>query len=444
MGRTGRGWRRFLVFAELTKSKKGVEYVALFTYFSFQCKFVSRSQKSIVLTRIAWIRIIFCQGPRQVINALTIYSVFNAKLDPSTSKDVGSAFVQFFKNVGVLASSEHQQAVILSGMVFTLVVWIFGALSLLLAGIFYIVFLWHHIPSADGGLTGYCSRKINQRLKSIVSVRINKALEEDERRRMKADAKAAKKGECSSLGRQATVPTLFDSKDDDKLPNMPMLNRNDTTTTLPLYSSRPGTPSSFELGNLNEKRPFSHRTITGSSTTSNAPLINNTSETGYGRAASPALSVRSFETRSPVPRNLTGNYSNPAAAARMPPMSDRPYTPNSNPAVYSSPDPYNRPMPLAVNDLRSNTPMSPPSSYGPAPVYNANAQGYQSYSRSASAGPPRSNPQATGGVYRNGTDPTGYGVGPPTSSSGSSVRSGIPFPRMGQGQGQGEQGGWRG
>lgn len=33
----GKGWRRFLVFAELTKSKKGAEYVALFTYFSFQC-----------------------------------------------------------------------------------------------------------------------------------------------------------------------------------------------------------------------------------------------------------------------------------------------------------------------------------------------------------------------------------------------------------------------
>jgi hypothetical protein len=34
----GRGWRRFLVFAELTKKKKGAEYVALFTYFSFQGK----------------------------------------------------------------------------------------------------------------------------------------------------------------------------------------------------------------------------------------------------------------------------------------------------------------------------------------------------------------------------------------------------------------------
>lgn len=34
----GRGWRRFLVFAELTKSRKGAEYVALFSYFSLQCE----------------------------------------------------------------------------------------------------------------------------------------------------------------------------------------------------------------------------------------------------------------------------------------------------------------------------------------------------------------------------------------------------------------------
>lgn len=38
MGQKGRGWRRFLVFAELTKSRKGAEFVALFTYFSFKGK----------------------------------------------------------------------------------------------------------------------------------------------------------------------------------------------------------------------------------------------------------------------------------------------------------------------------------------------------------------------------------------------------------------------
>jgi Fungal potassium channel len=36
MGKEGRGWKRFLVFAELTKGKKGADYVALFTYYSFE------------------------------------------------------------------------------------------------------------------------------------------------------------------------------------------------------------------------------------------------------------------------------------------------------------------------------------------------------------------------------------------------------------------------
>lgn len=47
MGKNGRGWRRFLVFAELTKSKKGAEYVALFTYFAFQCKSCFQPQNPI-------------------------------------------------------------------------------------------------------------------------------------------------------------------------------------------------------------------------------------------------------------------------------------------------------------------------------------------------------------------------------------------------------------
>lgn len=33
-----KGWKRFLVFAELTKSKKGVDYIALFVYFQFNGK----------------------------------------------------------------------------------------------------------------------------------------------------------------------------------------------------------------------------------------------------------------------------------------------------------------------------------------------------------------------------------------------------------------------
>lgn len=338
-----------------------------------------------LLTIQAWIRIIFCQGPRQVINALTLYSVFRAKLDPTNANDVGSTLLGFFKNIGILAQQQHQQAVILSGMTFTLVIWVFGALSLLLAVLFYVFFLWHYIPNADGGLSGYCERKVNQRLAKIVSVKVNKAIEEEERKRIKADAKAVKKGEMPAFGRQATLPTLFDPKSDDKLPEMPMLNRNDTMTTLPQYSSRPGTPSGqptlpgFELDQLDQKRPFPNRSVTGSSAVSgqsfesNAPLMGNASDIGYGRAASPAPSLPPLDTngfpRAPR-RTMTADSQNSnwshgpqQSPPRMPTVTgDRGYT--QSPVSYGdsprsqaqpSMDSFGRPMPRAVDELRSNS-----------------------------------------------------------------------------------------
>jgi len=305
-----RGWKRFLVFSELTTSKKGAEYVALFTYFSFQ----------------SWIRVIFCSGPRQVINALTLRELYVAKLDPA-EPDAATSILKFFENFGILAKQDREQAVVLSGMLFTLIIWVFAALSLLLAMAFYLLFLWHYIPNGDGGLSGYCERKINGRLREIVSVKVNKAIQEEERKRVKADQKAFKNGEKPTLGRQATLPTLFDTKSTDKLPAMPMLNRNDTTATLPPYTSRPGTPSNqqprlpdLELSNLDQKRPMgpsrlgtSSSAISSASYASNAPLMAAAADMGYARAASPAPSLPHLDTNQPAfpfpgpQRTMTGS-----------------------------------------------------------------------------------------------------------------------------------------
>ncbi|KAA8565476.1 hypothetical protein EYC84_009335 [Monilinia fructicola] len=315
MGRNGRGWRRFLVFAELTKSKKGTEYVALFTYFAFQ----------------SWIRVVFCQGPRQVINALTLYSVFQAKLDPTESDDVGDALLTFFKNVGILA-----------------------------------------------GATTSTSRY-------LICAKVNKAIEEEERKRAKADQKAAKKGEKIG-GRQATLPTLFDSNDGDKLPDMPMLNRADTMATLPQYTSRPGTPSghipqtaTFELEKLDQKRPPLGRFGTGTSYSSNAPLVNNAGEMGRLPDLPPLDTDLPFS--GPQRTNTGGSQGSqwqrgspqglPQGPPRMPSaMGDRGFT--ASPFSYAdgrntpgfpgaqrqnTMDSYGRQIP------RSHTPMGP----GPAP-----------------------------------------------------------------------------
>lgn len=383
-----------------------------------------------------------------MLNALTLWSFIQPRFD-GNAKDPGSAILIFFQNIGKVAESNHQQAIVLSGMLFTFVIWVFGALSLLLSVLFYVLFLWHYIPNADGGLSGYCERKINRRLANIVSVKVDKALREEDQKRAKADAKAAKKGE-KPVGRQATLPTFGDSGG-DKLPAMPMLNRNDTTTTLPLYSSRPGTPSGqppmpgLELNLLDQKRPLPSRNMTGMSAASNtsfasnAPLMGNASDMGYGRSASPAPSLRQLENGFPAPQRTMTSNSYGQGPPRMPSaMGDRGYTASpvsydnqSPPAPYgNSPpiDPYGRPMPRAVDDLRSNTPSGPAPSMGPRMPFNDHGRigsqgsidsygraspaptsgGYAPYNpsaRSASPAPGSQNYPAAAPQYRNMTDP---------------------------------------
>ncbi|KAK7409007.1 Potassium transporter [Neonectria punicea] len=294
---SGHGFRRFLVFAELTKSKKGAEYIALFTYFSFQ----------------SWIRVIICSGPRQVINAFTIKAVYESQLAIS-NEDVGGSIKGFFEKIKTLAEKDYRQALTLSGMCFTLVVWVFSALFLLTAVLFWVFFLWHWIPSADGGLSGYCGRKVTKTLMKIVTKTVNKALAREEANRLRAEFKTARKnGEKPPMERMATLPTLpnVGPLNNDKLPDMPMLGRNDTMMTLPAYSSRPGTPRDAEMNKMEQRRPVPSRTGTMASNatySSRAPLVSTASEMGYGRAPSPTPQVPNLDLGNyPPPRSATAS-----------------------------------------------------------------------------------------------------------------------------------------
>lgn len=234
---SGRGWKRFLVFAELTKSKKGAEYIALFTFFSFQ----------------SWIRVLLCAGPRQVVNGFTLFSVYKAKLEIE-GNNFDSSLASFIEKIKALATEETRQAVILCGMLYTVVVWIFSFLSLLLAALCFICYLWGYIPRADGGLTGFCERKVNKRLKEIVTEKISKALEDDERRRRKAEVKAAKKtGENRPITLKPSLPVL----NDDDLPAMPAVKRADTFMSI--SEKTDVSTGSFEMSQLGGKRPMPSR-----------------------------------------------------------------------------------------------------------------------------------------------------------------------------------------
>ncbi|GAB0137087.1 hypothetical protein EsDP_00005370 [Epichloe bromicola] len=297
----GQGWKRFLVFAELTKSKKGSEYVALFTYFSFK----------------SWVRVIFCSGPRQVVNALTLRSVYLAKLAP-TATSVDGAILGFFDKIKVLASEDYQQAVVLSGMCFTFVVWAFSALFLFMAVLFYVFFLFHWIPRADGGLAGYCERKVNKKLLRIVTTKVNKALAKGQANRLKAELEFAKRNgeKAPHLDRAATLPTVpvVQRKMEDSLPQMPsMRHAEETSSTLPMYTSRPSSPGNFELGSMGGRHRMQRTGMAGSmsSHSSRAPLTSSAANMGYAQnSQSPATSPADVDFNIGIARPIRSATSN--------------------------------------------------------------------------------------------------------------------------------------
>ncbi len=252
---------------------------------------------------LAWLRIVFAEGPRQVINALTLYSVMQANLVPvgeHAPKEGDSPAAQFFINIRILANQNKEQAAILFGMLFTLVVWVVTALSLALAALCYILFLWHYIPTADDGLTGYCRRKVDSRLHKIVGVKVKRALAIEYSPRSGSDLKTAKAGPKSARAtRQPTLP-IIDFHGEDKRKEEPT-SRRTTQATLPPYapsavvgnSGRPKHGLRAELI-IPYMPPFQNRPVpssrgivnsaanSGTNYASNAPLLQAAGEMSHG------------------------------------------------------------------------------------------------------------------------------------------------------------------
>ena len=389
MGKRGRGWRRFLVFAELTKSKKGVEYVALFSYFSFKGKPLLLAVMNIRSQLLAWLRVIFAEGPRQVINALTLYSFLQAKLIPTGANGASggrSPFQQFWFNFSVMFNTNQKEGIVLLGMLWVLVIWVISALNLIIACILYLLFLWHWVPSSDGSLSAYCKRKIDSRVNTIVGAKIQKAREKEETKRQLEEAKALKAGERPPpVKREPTLPLLGDmnEKADD---SMSTLTRNTSQATLPTYSSRPPTrngsdppglqrqPTLPELMGSATGAPLS-RAGTQASYASNAPLTTNAGAMAFGtpsRSQTPHIpSMMGGNERPPPGRS----YTNGSAAGGFA------YGPNSRPSTANSnrapgPPPMNgpgrrTPGPPNYNPMDRRTPgpqQGRQSPYAPPPV----------------------------------------------------------------------------
>ncbi|KAF1823877.1 uncharacterized protein K489DRAFT_370176 [Dissoconium aciculare CBS 342.82] len=433
----GKGWKRFLVFTELTKSRKGADYVALFVYFSFQSA----------------IRVILAEGPRQAINAMTLLAVFQADILPGDKSD-HSPIEQFFLNIETLANNNNKTAAIYFAMLFTLVIWVVSALSLIIAAFCYILFLWHYIPSRDGRLSIYCRRKIDKRLERIVEHKVKAALAEEERLKQKAELKELKRQKTdlgaggppiAQITRTATLPQLDDLSDnasdhtgDDKLPAFPLTRTNtmSSTSTLPPYSAdpnRPGLPQRQVLGQTN----WFYGGLTDK-----APLLANAGYAGDvsrpPTAPLPALGRQESNASFGPPRPGPG-----MGPGRGPPMQDmnRPFTPMSRSDTMGSGRPF---TPGAQGDNvppgRSNAPVSRTDTMNsgrplPPPLGRADTmtseRSYTPGPRPDAYGPPRSFTPGMppGPQYPQSGPPPGPRMPPPARSNTPGFDFGLDTPQ---------------
>ncbi|KAM3415841.1 hypothetical protein BST61_g9347 [Cercospora zeina] len=394
------GFKRFLVFEALTKSRKGADYVALFVYFSFHTA----------------IRVILAEGPRVGVNAMTLYAVLQADLVPAKDAD-HSNFEQFFINVGSLWYNDQRQALIYFAMLFTMVIWVFSALSLFASAVLYITFLWHYIPQRDGRLSVYCRRKADKRLERIVSAKVQKAIEDEERKKRKEEEKAEqrrqKTGELPppvaqiGIKKQPTLPNLGTPhmNNDDKLPEFTLRRqRTDASiATLPPYSAQDRGLRQPTLPDVDEERPQMHRTNTAASAWSNAPsytteapLLHNASMPGQSEPALPPLPPGAVmrqpsygslhqpwhERSGSQGSQMSAHSFAPGYMPQQPPS--RPYSPAMGPA-----------FPRAPPQLRGPTPMRTmtPQTYEQEPQSTTSLVSQNSFG-GPYAPPPRSNTAA--------------------------------------------------
>ena len=282
---------------------------------------------------------------------------------------------------------------ILFGMLFTLIIWIFSALSLLLAVIFYITFLWHHIR--DGSLSRYCRRKIDTRLHRIVMVKVNKALQKDTATKSKHDGKGLRAATPQNdVKRQPTLPVLSNIE-----PQATNISRQDTQTNrtavnaLAVDNETPSLPATMlrepTVPNVfsNTSRPLPpSRSTTQSSYQSNrsfkddTPLISSAAPLGQGRTNTRNPSSRIQADRLPFTSQGPASIHNGAVHIdqnHRPPGGNfgpngrgRPVDPSSRrtPELYP---PRSRPFPSGRYDQQAeeNVPRLPEVARNPSQEY---------------------------------------------------------------------------
>ncbi|TBU38056.1 hypothetical protein BD309DRAFT_931370 [Dichomitus squalens] len=183
-----RSYDHFCFFNHIAASTKRIDDFTFFVFFTFK----------------SWKRLLFADGPRQSINALTLYAFYLSKEKDGHWYDISKYFDGDLITSALTVSTA-----------FTVFIFAISLLMLIIAGICYIPLLAH----IQGNLKEYCCHKVDKRISEIIKRR-------NKQRLAKAAALAKKEaaGDFSHLKNkkgefiakplpQPTLPNL--SVDDD-------------------------------------------------------------------------------------------------------------------------------------------------------------------------------------------------------------------------------------
>ncbi|KAG0061967.1 hypothetical protein BGZ89_011023 [Linnemannia elongata] len=237
---TVRSYPHYCFFAQINNSKKTVDEVAFFCFFTFR----------------NWKRLILADAPRQIINATILYQTFHNHLNSS-----------FFDWDHIVGSGNNfiYKKISLGAMMFTVFMFALSLIMLISAVIMYIPLVSH----IQGNLKEFCCHKIDKRIDELI--------------RKKSKTRAA--DEAEKAGRNPTManmqqPTL-PNVDDLLEPSLPTVGTPRTAyaqkSPLPFGMQTPKTGHSYiQLQPLPPAAPYMH------SNHSNASNASNSSKHGGG------------------------------------------------------------------------------------------------------------------------------------------------------------------
>jgi len=131
-----RSYDHFCLFCTVSNSTKKKDDFAFFVFFTFK----------------GWKRLLLADGPRQSINALTLYGFYLSKLHEGNVFDLKKYSDNFVTSALIIAT------------LFTVLVFIISMVLLIAAGIFYVPLLCY----IQGNLKEYCCHKVDKRIAELI------------------------------------------------------------------------------------------------------------------------------------------------------------------------------------------------------------------------------------------------------------------------------------